>query len=70
MSGRSTGSLTTELTAMMFSSVWLATCPSDSPVTSALAFSSQAMRSATRSMRRRYKMMRRLGGHSLAIIFW
>ena len=54
--------VTASLTAVMFSSVWEATCPRDSPVTIALAPSSCAMRSATWNMTRRYMRMRRLCG--------
>ena len=70
MSGRRTGIVTASFTAAMFSSVWEATCPSDSPVTSALAPSRRAMRSATCSMTRRYMMMRSPWGTASDISRW
>ena len=70
MSGRKTGIVATSLVAVMFSRVCEATCPSDSPVTSALAPSSSATFWATSNMRRRYMMTRRLCGALSEISRW
>ena len=70
MSGLKTGSSTHSFTAAMFSRVCEATCPSDSPVTMALAPSILAMRSATENIMRRYMITRSDCGQARAISRW
>ena len=63
MSGCSTGSESTAWVEAMASMVWLATWPRFSPVTTALAFHSLAMRSAMRIMKRRMMSVKYSSGH-------
>ena len=63
MRGRSTGSFVTSSVTPSALMVWLATCPSDSPVTRAEAWDFRATASAIRIMKRRMIRVKYSSGH-------
>ena len=61
--GRRTGSFVTSSVTPSALMVWLATCPRDSPVTSAEAWDFRATASASRIMKRRMMSVKYSSGH-------